>query len=139
MKKILLLFLAVFLAFCCSGCSPYFETDSTNSDTEESLVSKLFEPPSAFFNGEAIDLVYSTDISTIEGLSLTEAHNRYADALVNFAYNVKGQIVQTTLDADKKIFTYQMRLPASAKFASEPDALDAAIRKFITKKEETSK
>lgn len=136
MKKILLIFLAVFLAF---GCSPCFETDGTDSDTEESVVSKLFESPSSVFNSGAIDLVYSTDLSTIEGLSLTEAHNRYADALVNFAYNVHGQITQTTLDADKKIFTYQLRLPANAKFSTESDALDAAIRKFITKEEETSK
>lgn len=131
MKKILLIFLAVFLAF---GCSPCLELDDENSNTEESRVNELFEPPADFFKDGKIDLIYSTDLSTIEGMSKTEAYNKYAEALVNYVYNVQGQIVQTTLDENKKIFTYQLRLRASAKFASEPDALDAAIRKFITKK-----
>lgn len=136
MKKILLIFLAVFLAF---GCSPCFESDGSNTSAEESAISELFEPPADFFKDGKIDLIYSTDISTIEGLSTTEAYNKYAEALVNYVYNVQGQIVQTTLDENKKIFTYQLRLRANAKFASEPDALDAAIRKFITKKEEKIK
>lgn len=136
MKKILLIFLAVFLAF---GCSPCLELDDENSNTEESRVNELFEPPADFFKDGKIDLIYSTDLSTIEGMSKTEAYNKYAEALVNYVYNVQGQIVQTTLDENKKIFTYQLRLRASAKFASEPDALDTAIRKFITKEKETSK
>lgn len=135
MKKIFLIFLAAFLAF---GCSPCLETDGMDSDTEESAIDELFEPPLAYFNEREIDLIYSTDLSTIEGLSKTDAYNKYAEALTNYVYNARGQIVQTTLDEDKKIFTYQLRLRANMKFASEPDALDAAIRKFITKKE-TSK
>lgn len=135
MKKILLIFLALTLMLGCVPCteSPFL----SDEESEKRTLRKMFEPPSSLFDGGTIDLVHSTDLSTIEGLSLTEAHNRYAEALVNFAYNVRGQIVQTTLDTDKKIFTYQMRLPASAKFASEPDTLDTAIRKFITKKETT--
>lgn len=136
MKKILLIFLAVFLAF---GCSPCFESDGSYISTEETRVNELFEPPSDFFKDGKIDLIYSTDLTTIEGLSTTEAYNKYVEALVNYVYNVQGQIVQTTLDKDKKIFTYQLRLRASVKFASEPDALDAAIRKFITKEEEKIK
>lgn len=135
MKKILLIFLAVFLAF---GCSPCFESDGLNNDTEESAIDKLFEPPLGYFNDREIDLIHSTDLSTIKGMSKTEAYNKYAEALTNYVYNSRGQIVQTTLDENKTIFTYQLRLSASMKFASEPDALDAAIRKFITK-EETSK
>lgn len=130
MKKILLIFLATFLAF---GCSPCFESDGENNNTEESAIDKLFEPPLGYFNDRDIDLIYSTDLSTIEGMSKTEAYNKYAEALTNYVYNSRGQIVQTTLDEDKTIFTYQLRLSASMKFASEPDALDAAIRKFITK------
>lgn len=136
MKKILLIFLAVFLAF---GCSPCFESDGFDSNTEESAVDKLFEPPLGYFNDREIDLIYSTDLSTIEGMFKTDAYNKYAEALTNYVYNARGQIVQTTLDEDKKIFTYQLRLRASMKFASEPDALDTAIRNFITKKEDTSK
>lgn len=132
MKKILLIFLAVFLAF---GCSPCFESDSVDNDTEESTIDKLFEPPLGYFNDREIDLIYSTDLSTIEGMSKTEAYNKYAEALTNYVYNSRGQIVQTTLDENKTIFTYQLRLSANMKFASDPDALDAAIRKFITKKE----
>ena len=132
MKKILLIFLAVFLAF---GCSPCLESDGLDSNTEESAIDKLFEPPLGYFNDREIDLIYSTDLSTIEGLSETEAYNKYAEALTNYVYNSRGQIVQTKLDEDKTIFTYQLRLSANMKFASDPDALDAAIRKFITKKE----
>lgn len=132
MKKILLIFLAVFLAF---GCSPCFESDGSDTSTEESAIDKLFEPPLGYFTDREIDLIYSTDLSTIEGMSKTEAYNKYAEALTNYVYNSRGQIVQTTLDENKTIFTYQLRLSANMKFASEPDALDAAIRKFITKKE----
>lgn len=133
MKKILLIFLAAFLAF---GCSPCLESDGLDSDTEESAIDKLFEPPLGYFNDREIDLIYSTDLSTIEGMSKTEAYNKYVEALTNYVYNARGQIVQTTLDEDKKIFTYQLKLRANVKFASEPDALDAAIRRFITKKTE---
>lgn len=133
MKKILLIFLATFLAF---GCSPCLESDGLDSNTEESAIDELFEPPLAYFNNREIDLIYSTDLSTIEGMSKTEAYNKYVEALTNYVYNARGQIVQTTLDENKTIFTFQLKVRANVKFASEPDALDAAIRRFITKKTE---
>lgn len=117
MKKIFLIFLAVFLAF---GCSPCFESGDVDSNTEASAINRLFEPPSDFFKDGKIDLIYSTDLSTIEGLSKTEAYNKYAEALVNYIYNVRAQIVETTLDENKTIFTFQLRLPANTKFASDP-------------------